>query len=292
MKSHRTPFLGLPGPPSDFETAAVAVVPFGYEGGVSYGKGTAAAPNAVLAASHYLELYDEVLDDEPCRIGIATIDQPRIPSSADAMLNTLETVTGTLLDQQKFVAVIGGDHSITTGYVRALAKRCDRFGVLQLDAHADLRDSYEGSPLSHACVMARLREITPHTLQIGIRSMSAKEARQVKEEDLALCTMHRFRNGGFDLEAELARLPDQLFITVDVDVFDWSVIASTGTPEPGGMLWDEAMDLLQVVFRSKTVLGFDVVELARRDHDDNSPFATAKLIYKMIGMKYFLNKKR
>ncbi|MBN2034965.1 MAG: arginase family protein, partial [Deltaproteobacteria bacterium] len=134
--------------------------------------------------------------------------------------------------------------------------------------------------------MARLREITPHTLQIGIRSMCAEEASLVKAQDLALCTMHRYRRGGFDLEAELARLPEQLFITVDVDVFDWSVIASTGTPEPGGMLWDEAMDLLQMVFRSKMVIGFDVVELAHRDHDANSPFATAKLIYKMIGMRF------
>ena len=145
---------------------------------------------------------------------------------------------------------------------------------------------------SIACVMARIRDIPPHTLQIGIRSMSAPEARQVKEENLVLCTMHRFRKGRFDLETELARLPDQIFITVDVDVFDWSVIASTGTPEPGGMLWDEAMDLLQTVFHRKTVLGFDVVELARRDHEDNSPFATAKLIYKMIGMKYCIEKAR
>lgn len=290
MTPHRTAFLGLPAPQSDLESAAVVVLPFGYEGGVSYGKGTAAAPDAVLEASCYLELYDEVFDEEPCRVGIATAEQPVIPPSADAMLDTLETATGALLDQLKFVAVIGGDHSITTGYVRALAKRHDRFGVLQLDAHADLRDSYEGSPLSHACVMARIREITPHTLQIGIRSMSAPEARQVKEENLALCTMHRFRKGHFDLEAELARLPNQIFVTVDVDVFDWSVIASTGTPEPGGMLWDEAMDLLQEVFHHKTVIGFDVVELARRDHDDNAPFATAKLIYKMIGMKYCIGK--
>jgi agmatinase len=287
MKPHRTPFLGLPDDQSNLETAAVTVVPFGYEGGVSYGKGTAAAPRAVLEASHYLELYDEVLDDEPCRVGIATVAEPDIPSSPEAMLDTLESVTGAFIDQQKFVAVIGGDHSITTGYVRALAKRYKTFGVLQLDAHADLRDSYEGSPLSHASVMARIREITPHTLQIGIRSMSGEESRRVKAQDLALCTMHRFRKGGFDLRAELARLPDQLFITVDVDVFDWSVISSTGTPEPGGMRWDEAMDLLQVVFRSKTVIGFDVVELAWRDHDPNSPFATAKLIYKLIGMKYF-----
>lgn len=286
MKPHPIPFLGLPEKETRLATAKVAVVPFGYEGGVSYGKGTAAAPEAVLRASHYLELYDEVLDAEPSRVGIATVAEPVIPGEPAAMLETLEATTGTLLDQGKFVAVIGGDHSITTGFVRALAARNDDFGVLQLDAHADLRDSYENSPLSHACVMARTREITPHTLQIGIRSMSSEEARRVKAEGLALCTMHRLRNGRFDIAAELARLPQRLFITVDVDVFDWSVIASTGTPEPGGMLWDEAMHILDTVFRTKTVIGFDVVELAQRDHDPNSPFATAKLIYKMIGMRY------
>jgi agmatinase len=286
MNAHSTPFLGLPEAQARLETARVVVLPFGYEGGVSGGKGAAAAPQAVLHASAYLEFYDEVLDDEPCRVGIATVEQPALSQDPEAVLGTLETLTGALLDQGKFVVVIGGDHSITTGYVRALASRHDVFGVLQLDAHADLRESYEGSALSHASVMARIREITPHTLQIGIRSMSAQEARLVKAQKLALCPMHRFRRGEFDLEAALKRLPEQVFITVDVDVFDWSVIASTGTPEPGGILWDEAMDLLSAVFRTKTVIGFDVVELAYRDHDPNSPFATAKLVYKMIGMRF------
>jgi agmatinase len=286
MIPHAIPFLGLPAEESRLETARVVVVPFGYEGGVSYGRGAAAAPEAVLRASHYLELYDEVLDQEPSRVGIATVAGPPMPRKPEDMLAALESLTGRLLDQGKFVAVIGGDHSITTGYVRALAARHGDFGVLQLDAHADLRASYEGSPWSHACVMARIREIIPHTLQIGIRSMSTEEARRVRAENLALCTLHRFRKGGLDIHAELARLPQRLFITVDVDVFDWSVIASTGTPEPGGMHWDEAMDLLEAVFRTKTVIGLDVVELAHRAHDPNSPFATAKLIYKMIGMRY------
>ncbi len=286
MRPHADPFLGLPPDQADLETAAVVVVPFGYEGGVSYGRGTAAGPQAVLAASHYLELYDEVLDAEPCRVGIATVAEPAIPQAPQAMLETLEGMAGELLDRDKFLVVVGGDHSITTGAVRALARRHHPFGVIQLDAHGDLRDEYEESPLSHACVMARIREITPHTLQIGIRSMCAEEAARVRDQQLDLCTMHRYRNGGFDLEAALSRLPESVFITLDVDVFDWSVIASTGTPEPGGMLWDEAMTLLETIFRSKRVLGFDVVELAHRDHDPNSPFAAAKLIYKMIGMRF------
>ena len=286
MKPSGISFLGLDPALCDFSKAKVAIVPFGYEGGVSYGRGAAAAPAAVVEASQNLELYDDRLDAEPCQVGITTIAQPEIDDNPKTMLDTLEVMAGELMDQGKFVVVIGGDHSITTGYARALAKRSDNFGVLQLDAHADLRDSYEGNPLSHACTMARVREITPHTLQIGIRSMSLEEARLVERQKLAFCTMERFRRGKFDLARELASLPENLFITVDVDVFDWSVIASTGTPEPGGMVWDEAVDLLEVVFHNKTVIGFDVVELAHRNHDPNSTFATAKLIYKMIGMKY------
>lgn len=286
MKPNETSFLGLDSALREFSSAKVAVVPYGYEGGVSYGRGTAAAPAAVIEASQHLELYDETLDAEPCQVGITTIAQPEIDDDPEAMLDTLEVLAGELMDQGKFVVVIGGDHSITTGYARALAKRSDNFGVLQLDAHADLRDSYEGNPLSHACTMARVREITPHTLQIGIRSMSLEEVRRVEREKLAFCTMERFRRGKFDLTKELASLPENLFITLDVDVFDWSVIASTGTPEPGGMVWDEAIDLLEVVFHNKTVIGFDVVELVHRNNDPNSTFAAAKLIYKMIGMKY------
>jgi agmatinase len=286
MKPHPVPFLGLPEDQSDLETARVVVVPYGYEGGVTYGKGAGAAPQAVLEASRYLELYDEVLEEEPCRIGIATLEPPAVPADPLGMLETLESVAGELLGREKFVVVVGGDHSISTGYVRALSGKYDSFGVLQLDAHADLRESYEESPFSHACVMARIREITPHTLQIGIRSLSGEEARLIKEKNLSLCTLHRFRKGVFDLEKALAQLPRRLFITVDVDVFDWSVIASTGTPEPGGLLWDEALEILSTVFRAKEVIGFDVVELAYRAHDPNSPFAAAKLIYKMIGMRY------
>ncbi|MEJ2662183.1 MAG: arginase family protein [Desulfobacteraceae bacterium] len=192
-------------------------------------------------------------------------------------------------EQGKFVVVIGGDHSITNGYLRAVRRQYAQFGVIQLDAHADLRDSYDGSPLSHACTMARARELTPHCLQIGIRSMSKAEARRIKEEGLALYTMQDWRNGRLDLGAALDRLPAKVFLTLDVDVFDWSVISDTGTPEPGGCYWQEAMDLLETVFAAKDVIGADVVELSPDPQSSNarSAFAVAKLIYKMIGLRFF-----
>lgn len=262
------------------------MLPFGYEGGVSYGKGTARGPEAILDASCYLELYDEVLDAEPYKVGICTVTPPDIPETPEAMNQMVYETTREILDQDKFIVSIGGDHSIASGYCRALKEKQGPLSVIQIDAHADLRQSYQGSKLSHACVMSRIREMTSDTLQLGIRSMSAEEAQRIRNEQIAVCSLHEFRSAGFGLNAALQRLPDPVFITLDVDVFDWSVVRSTGTPEPGGLLWDEAISLLRQIFSSKRIVGFDVVELAYDEHDRNSAFATAKLIYKMIGFKF------
>ena len=286
MKSHHTPFLGMNEAARELENARVVILPVGYEGGVSYGKGAAKAPEAVLKASHYLELYDEVLKTEPYEVGIFTVEAPVLPKSGEQVMTRLQADIQTLLALDKFVVVIGGDHSITNGYLRALRGRVETFAVVQLDAHADLRDAYDGTPLSHACVMARALEITPYTLQIGIRSISAREASRVKDQNLALYTMQDWRQGRMNLRAALDKLPEAVFLTLDVDVFDWSVIASTGTPEPGGCSWDEAMRLLETIFSLKQIIGIDVVELSHNPLDTNSSFAVAKLIYKMIGLQF------
>ena len=287
MQSYRKQFLGEDAGTTGFDDAFVIIVPFCYEGGVSYGRGTANGPDAIIAASSHLELYDEVLQAEPHSVGICTVKPPAIPENPEAMNQIVYGITKEILAQDKFVVAIGGDHSITPPCFRALHEKFGALSVIQIDAHADLRPSYAGSPLSHACVMSRIREQTNHTLQIGLRSFSAEEARRIKDENLAVCTMQDYRQGRFDLSSALQRLPDPVFITFDVDVFDWSVVRSTGTPEPGGLLWDEALSMLQEIFVSKEVVGFDVVELAHDEHDRNSAFAAAKLIYKMIGLKYF-----
>lgn len=286
MKLHACPFLAPPPEYCTFENARVVVVPFPYEGGVSYGKGAAQAPAAVLNASTQVEYYDIELAAEPYKIGIATLEEPDLPDDPVQMLTVLERISDELLDNGKFPVVVGGDHSISSGFFKSLIKQSKTIGVVQLDAHADLRDSYEGSAQSHASVMARLREMTPHTLQIGIRSMAVEEAALINAENLSVCTMHQWRHGRFDLQKALETLPDKVFITLDVDVFDWSVIAGTGTPEPGGLGWYETLDLLNTIFTAKEVVGFDVVELACSPDDINSPFAVAKLIYKMIGFKF------
>lgn len=285
MKRSRKQFLD---PGSSFvgrKDAAAALLLFPYEGGVSYGKGTARAPGAVIEASRFLELYDEVLEAEPYRMGVVTLQPDHPPSSAEEMFESVYRCTRELMEEGKFVALLGGDHSISSGYVKVLSERFPNFSVVQLDAHADLRDTYEGSPLSHACVMSRIREWTPHTLQIGIRSLSVEEAERVRTEGIRIVRMADYRSGRFDLEDALRSLPDPVYLTLDVDVFDWGVIRSTGTPEPGGLFWHEAMGILETLFRMKTVVGFDVVELAHDPQDRNSPFAVSKLLYRMLGLK-------
>lgn len=286
MKIGQTLFLSPPEGFCDLDKAKVVVVPFPYEGGVSWGKGAALGPQAVLESSQQLEFYDEVLECEPFQVGIATLAAPVVPKEPGAMLHLLHDIVAELLGEEKFVVVIGGDHSITGGFFNALAERRQALGVVQFDAHADLRSAYMGDPLSHACVMARIREKTPHTVQVGIRSLSRDEADLIRKSNLQVGFMHHLRAGRFDFEAALATLPETVFLTIDVDVFDWSVIRSTGTPEPGGMLWNEAMDLLTLLFERKHVVGFDVVELSSGGDDPNSAFAVAKLIYRLIGMKF------
>ena len=267
------------------ETSAAAVLPFPYEGGVSYGRGTAGAPDAILEASAFLEFYDEVLETEPCNMGITTFAAPAIPPEPEKMIRVMYESAKELIAMNKFTIVLGGDHSISSGYFRALLEKYGTLSCIQIDAHSDLRDQYEESPLSHASVMARIREMTQHTLQLGIRSMCVEESTLIREQNLAVYPMHKVRSPEFDLQALLDRLPDPVFITFDVDAFDWSVVSSTGTPEPGGFTWDEAMSILHQIFHSKNVVGADVVELSHSEYDRNSPFAMAKLVYKMLGFK-------
>jgi agmatinase len=292
MKLHDKQFLGLDLPYTHIDKARVLIVPVPYEGGISYGAGTARAPEAVISASYYLELYDEVYQVEAHPIGIATLQPLRLSHEHGQMYETIYHHARELAATGKLIVMIGGDHSITVPQIKAYHEQHGRLSVIQLDAHADLREQYEGSPLSHACVMARIREITAQTLQLGIRSLSAEEAQRVEKEKIALYTMHDMRSGKLDLEQALDALPDPVYLTIDVDAFDWSVIASTGTPEPGGLLWDEALQLLEQIFKKKRVVAFDVVELAASDYDRNSPFAAAKLIYKLLTFHYLFAKKR
>jgi len=278
-------FLDLAPAFSQRNTAASALLLVPYEGGVSQAGGAAQGPEAILRASPSLEVYDLSLGMEPYRMGIFSgLATPLGPTPAET-LPAVHEAAGELLDEGKFVLLLGGDHSVTPPFFRAISERFGQVGVIQLDAHADLRESYQGSHFNHACTMARIRELTPHTLQIGIRSMCREEADRIQREDLAVVTMEHFRSREFRLESALHKLPRRVFVTLDVDALDWSVVWSTGTPEPGGFDWREITRLLQEIFLRKEVVGCDVVELAPRPGDPNSPLAVAKLVYRILGLK-------
>jgi len=285
MKLYSKQFLDLDPEFTEYNTAAVVILPVPYEGGVTWGTGTAKGPDAVISASRHLELYDEMLEAEPFRMGIATVIPIEIHSNPQCLNEAVYWSSKAVIQEDKFVVLLGGDHSINSGHIQALQEKHPLLSVIQLDAHADLKDNYQGNPFSHACAMSRIRQFTSRTLQIGIRSMSLEEARRIERENMTVCTMADYRSGNFDIDAVIAGLPDPVYLTVDVDVFDWNVIRSTGTPEPGGFSWDEAMSLLEKIFMQKKIVGFDVVELSSDPNDRNSAFAVAKLIYKMLGYK-------
>lgn len=285
MIPYPTPFLAPPTAYADPATSAVAILPVPYEGGISWGRGAALAPQAVIEASAELEMYDEALRFETCRMGITTLAFPEDLSSPEAMVSSVRHATREILDRGLFPVLLGGDHSVSIGFFRALCEVYPSPSVIHIDAHADLRESYQGNPLSHACVMARIREHTSNTLQIGIRSLCAEEDERIQREDLRVCTMEEYRAGTFDLPSAIRRLPDPVYLTLDVDALDWSVVRSTGTPEPGGFLWHETLELVRTLYRERDVIAFDLVELSQDPPDRNGAFAVAKLLYKMLGLK-------
>jgi len=279
------PFLNPESEYTDPNTAAAAVLPVPYDEGVSWTRGAALGPEAIILASAEVETYDESIGFETCRMGIATLPPPEDLSRPEAMILSVRNASRSLLDRGLFPVVVGGDHSVSIGFFRGLMMTHPKLSVIQIDAHADLRDAYHGDPLSHACVMARIREYTTDTLQIGIRSLCAEEAERIQREKVPVCTMEAYRSGAFDLDKALRDLPDPVYVTLDVDALDWSVIRSTGTPEPGGFSWYEALDLLRMIFRERDVIAFDIVELSQDPPDRPSAFAAAKLLYKMLGLK-------
>lgn len=277
-------FLGLPPEFSNPENAGTVILPVPYEGGVSWGTGTLNGPKAIIKASHYVEWYDEVYRVEAQDTGVATLPAVDTSGEPEEVLDNVRDAAAQWVGRGKFLVTLGGDHSVTGGAFRGVQRVHQELACIQIDAHADLRDSYDGSRFSHSCVMSRIRELTPDTFQLGIRSMSAEEARRVQEEHIRLVTMHDYRRG-IDLAAHIAPLPEKAYLTIDVDSLAWSVIRSTGTPEPGGFMWHELMEVLDTIFHCKEVVACDVVEMAADPNDVNSAFAAAKLVFKLIIMK-------
>ncbi len=268
---------------SDFEKASFVVLPVPYDLTSTYQSGSRRGPSAILEASCNMELYDEELHRETYRSGIHTLPslEPDARGPREMILKVEESVAG-IIRKGKIPVVLGGEHSISTGSVRALKKKYPRLSVLHLDAHADMRDRYQGSPFSHACVARRLREICP-VVHVGIRSMSREEALFIERKGIPLFSPDDLR-GGEDREKKICEnLTEDVYISVDLDVFDPSLMPATGTPEPGGLGWHDVISIIREAARTRRVRGFDVVELAPLPGMVAPEFLAAKLTYRMMG---------
>jgi len=276
-------FLGLAAAASAYESARVVVLPVPFEATTSYGAGTRGGPEAILLASRQVETFDPETGRDLADAPIHT--HPSVApalGSPDAMTDRLASVAGRLYADGKWVLALGGEHSITLGLVRAAAKKHGRLSILQIDAHLDLRDAYEGSPYSHACVMRRIVEDGHRTVHVGIRSACPQEIQFAEAHGLPIFWASKFAGSDALLEAADA-LEGPVYVTVDVDGLDPGVIRTTGTPEPGGLGWWETMRLLERVFSKHRVVGADVVELSALG-DAASDFAAARLAAKLAAL--------
>jgi agmatinase len=276
-------FGGLDPEFSALETARVVVLPVPYDFSTTYQSGTRAGPRAILAASQNMELWDEELG-ATYRAGIHTLPEVE-PTAAgpEEMVRRVEQATRWIFEQRKIPAVLGGEHSITAGTVAAARKSFPGLSVLQLDAHGDMRECYLDSRFSHACVMRRVRESTP-AASVGVRSISEEEAEYLKAHPAPIWSTRQFRALRGDWSRILDALSDDVFVTFDLDALDPGILPGTGTPEPGGLDWYEAVDLLAAVAEKKRIVGFDVVELAPIAGQVAGDFLAARLTYRLIGL--------
>ncbi len=278
-------FGGLPGPYGAKESARVVILPVPFDLTTTYQKGSDLGPSALIEASRNLELYDIETHSEVYLQGIFTALPIEEKSSEKMLDKTYKAVKG-YLAQGKYVVTIGGEHAISYAPIRAYAEKFPNLTVLQFDAHADLQPAYEGNPWSHASVMARVKELenVEKIVSVGIRSMSIEEL--PLQERSHTFFAHELDANGLWIDRMLEQLRGPIYISFDLDAFDSSLMPSTGTPEPGGLGWNQTMQVLSRVFAEKTVVGFDVVELCPRPHDHAPDYLAAKLIYKLLSYQF------
>jgi agmatinase len=276
-------FCGLQSDWSAWDKSRVVIIPVPYDLTTTYMPGTRLGPHAIIKASMQVELFDDELEQETAAIGIHTLPELEVDTSGPAgMIDRVAAAAQQVISAGKFPVMLGGEHSVTLGMIRALLKTHPDMGVLQLDAHADLRDSYLGSPYNHACVAKRIQELCP-LVQAGIRNMSAEEFSFLSHAQVKSCSA-RHMQGNTDWVAKIIEnLPQKIYITIDLDVFDPSIMPAVGTPEPGGLGWYEVLNLLRTVCRKRQIVGCDIVELCPQPMNPGPDFLAAKLCYKLLG---------
>ncbi len=291
-------FLAIEAEYSSFENSAIAILPIPYEATTSYGKGTKKGPKAILRASAFVEFYDDETEKELCfEKGIATLAPLSFKKmNPENAMNLIETTVASLLETGKFLVCLGGEHSVSFPIIKAFYNKFPQMSILQFDAHSDLRESYEGTPYSHASVMARVIDFFPaeRLVQVGIRALCVEEASLIKEMKIKTFFASKIRRNEYGkdwIKKVIQSLGQQVYITFDVDFFDPSVMPSTGTPEPEGFYYTEAIEIIREIVRSgRQIIGFDVVELAPIKGLNHPDLTTARLIYKILNLIFYPKK--
>ncbi len=276
-------FGGLSRKYSDYKNAHITILPVPFDKTSSWISGAAKGPRAIIDASRNMELYDIETGSEVYTKGIHTSKEITGVSPREMIEKVHKKVSGILHDN-KFVVVLGGEHTVSLGSIRAHAGHFRNVSILHLDAHSDMRDSYEGNKYSHACVMARAGEMCRTIVSVGIRSMDSSELKNINKKNMFLASDIRRSN---DWTGKVTgALSGNVYISIDLDVFDPSIMPSTGTPEPGGLDWYDVIDLLERVSAKKNIIGFDIVELCPSRNTVAPDFLAAKLIYKLLSFKF------
>lgn len=287
-------FLAIDEEFSSFDKSKIVILPCPYEHTVSYGAGAAQGPEEILAASAYVEFYDDEFDTELCfEKGIATLEPMNFENKFDEdMLDEIENKVDDLLAHHKFVVTLGGEHTISTAPIKSHLKKYPKMSILHFDAHSDLRDSYEDTKYSHACFMARVAEcISPDRItQVGIRAQCKDESIFIKENNVKTFYASAIRRGlhGDNWQKSIVdTLGSEVYITFDVDYFDPSIMPATGTPEPDGFLYSETLNVFRELKKAgKRIVGFDVVELAPMEGLHHPNLTTARLVYKLLNFAF------
>ncbi len=280
-------FAGLSSPYSERENAKVVVLPVPYDSSTSWRSGTRDGPRAIIDASRYLELYDPELDREIYQVGIHTLPEIE-PDMAgpEHMIERVYQVARGITSENRMLLMLGGEHSLTLGTVKAYREKHETLSVLQLDAHADLRDSFQGTRFGHDSVMRRVYELCP-VVPVGIRSLSLEEHKFIIEAGIRPFYADNLSLDEETIQHIIASLSNEVYISLDVDVLDPSIMSATGTPEPGGLGWYDLLRLLRKVAQARHVVGFDLMELSPGEGPVSCAFLAAKLAYKLIGYAFF-----
>ena len=266
-----------------YENARIVILPVPYDGTSTWLKGADKGPQAILEASANMELYDIETDSEVYTQGIATLEAVTEDQSPEAMSDAVEKQVDAILMDKKFPVLLGGEHSVSIGSIPAFAKHYENFSVLQLDAHSDMRDNYEGSDHNHACVMARAKEMAT-VAQVGIRSSCIEEKHNIDPDRIFYA--HEIKESPTWMYNVSEKLNDNVYITIDLDVFDPAYMPSTGTPEPDGLTYREVINFLKLINERHNIIGLDIVELCPNEMNKAPDFLASKLIYQLLSMKF------